>query len=128
MIFILQLVISLLALLQEHSCKFINTVEVICEQLHLMTLSTLEYSAEFMVSSSLLHNCSPQGYRLLRNTGHLILPSHSTVRRLTLSQNLSPAAEQHDNNFLMYIKNKFKFLSQSDTTVILMVNSYKAVL
>ena len=73
-----------------------------------MTLNKLEYS--------------PQGYRLLRNTGHLILPSYSTVRRLTLSQNLSPAAEQQENNFLVYIKNKFKFLSESDTTVILMVD------
>ena len=121
-IILLQLVISVLSLIQEHSFKHINTVKVICEQLRLMTLNKLEYSAEFMVFSSLLYNCSPQGYRLLRNTGHLILPSYSTVRRLTLSQNLNPALEQHDSNFLMYIKNKFKFLTQNDKTVTLMID------
>ena len=30
--------------------------------------------------------------------------------------------EQHDNNFLMYIRNKFKFLVQNDTIVSLLVD------
>lgn len=49
--------------------------------------------------------------------GYLILPCYSTVRRLTIAQNLSPAREQLNNNFLSYIKNKFKFLSPNDLTV-----------
>lgn len=121
-IFLLQLVISILTFLQEESPKYLNTLKVICEQLHLMTLKKMDYSAEFMIFASLLHNCSPQGYKFLRSTGYFILPSYSTVRRLTLTQNLSPAAEQHNNNFLMYIKNKFKFLSPSDKHVTLMID------
>ena len=35
---------------------------------------------------------------------------------------MNPLIEQHDNNFLMYIKNKFKFLVQGDTTVSLRVD------
>ena len=35
---------------------------------------------------------------------------------------MNPLIEQHDNNFLMYIKNKFKFMVQNDTTVSLLVN------
>ena len=35
---------------------------------------------------------------------------------------MNPLIEQHDNNFLMYIKNKFKLLVQQDTTVSLLVD------
>ena len=54
-IFVLQLVISLLTLIQEQSEKHLTTLKLICGQLHLMTLRKPEYSTEFMVSSSLLH-------------------------------------------------------------------------
>lgn len=77
-----------------------------------------------MIFSSLIHNCSPQGYKFLRNTGYFILPSCSTVRRLTLTQNMSPAAEQHNRNFFMYIKNKFNLLSPSDKHVTLIIDEF----
>ena len=35
---------------------------------------------------------------------------------------MNPLIEQHDNNFLMYIKNKFKLLVQKDTPVSLLVD------
>ena len=75
-----------------------------------------------MIFSSLLYNCSPKGYRLLRDRKNIILPSYSTITRLTLSIYMSPLIEQHDNNFLMYMKNKFKLLVQNDTTVSLLVD------
>ena len=75
-----------------------------------------------MIFSSLLYNCSPKGYRLLRDSINIILPHYSTITRLTLSTYKNPLFEQHDNNFLLYIKNKFKFLVQNDTTVSLLVD------
>ena len=35
---------------------------------------------------------------------------------------MNPLIEQHDYNFLMYIKNKFKLLVEKDTTVSLLVD------
>ena len=35
---------------------------------------------------------------------------------------MNPLIEQHDNNFLMYLKNKFNLLEQKDTTVSLLVD------
>ena len=45
---------------------------------------------------------------------------------------MNPLIEQHDNNFLMYTKNKFKLLVQQDTTVSLLIDeihlkSYKLI-
>lgn len=85
-----------------------------------MTQNKLDYSTE-MIFSSLLYNCSPKGDRLLRDSKNIILPSYSTIKRLTLSTYMNPLIEQHDNNFLMYIKNKFKLLVQ-DITVSLLVD------
>ena len=73
-----------------------------------------------MIFSSLLYNCSPKEYRLLRDSKNIILPCYSTITRLTLSTYMNPLIEQHDNNFLIYMKNKFKFLVQGDTTVSLL--------
>ena len=52
---------------------------------------------------------------------NMILPSYSTITRLTLSTYMNHLIEQHDKNF-MYIKNKFKFLVQRETTVSLLVD------
>ena len=35
---------------------------------------------------------------------------------------MNPLIEQHDTNFLMYIKNKFMLLVQQDTTISLLVD------
>ena len=120
MISILKLVMSFLLLIQEESNKHFNSIKFIYERLNLMTQNKLDYSTE-MIFSSLLYNCSPKGYRLLRDSKNIILPSYSTITRLTLSTYMNPLIEQH-NNFLIYIKNKFKFLVQNDTTVSLLVD------
>ena len=121
-IFLVQLVISILTQLQETITKYRDNLKFICEQLHFMTKKRLSYSPEFIVFSSLMYNCSPQGYRLLRNVGYLILPCYSTVRLLSLSHSMSPVPEQQNCHFLSYIKNKFKFLTQNDMTVSLMID------
>ena len=115
MILILKLVMSFLLLIQEESNKHFNSIKFIYEQLNLLTQNKLDYSREMRIFSSLLYNFSPKGYRLLRDSKYIILPSYSIITRLTLSTYMNPLIEQHDNNFLMYIENKFKFLVYSDT-------------
>ena len=122
MISVLKLILSFLLLVQDESIKYFNTLKFIYEQISLMTMNKFDYSTEMMVFSSLFYNCSPRGYRLMRASKNVILPSYSTIRRLTLSSYMNPAVEQHDNNFLMYIKNKFKLLVQKDITVSLLVD------
>ena len=119
---LIQLVISLLAEIQDDSFKHLNTLKFVCEQLHLMTMNKLQYSPDFLVFSSLFYNCSPQGYRLLREKKFLILPSYTTIRRIFMSSAFSPESELLEGNFLMYIKNKFKTLESDDKTVSLMVD------
>ena len=74
-----------------------------------------------MISSSLLYNCSSKGYRLLRDNKNIILLSYSIIKRLTLSTYGNPLIEQHENNFHIYIKNKFKLPVRQYTTVSLLV-------
>ena len=118
---ILKLIMSFLLLLPEESNEYYSAIKFIYEQINLLTLNKFNYSTEMMIFSSLLYNCSPTGYRLLRDSKNVILPSYSTIRKLTLSIFMNPVVEQHNNNFLMYIKNKFKLLVQKDITVSLLM-------
>ena len=108
------MIMSFLLYMQEESN--ISIQSNLYELLNLMTQNKLDYSTE-IIFSLLLYNCSPKGYRLLRDSKNIILPSYSTVKRLTLTTYMNPLIEQHDKNFLMYIKNKFKLLEQKDTTL-----------
>ena len=119
---VIQLVLSILSLMQDQSFKHLRTLKFVCEQLYLMTLTKFNYSSELMIFASLLYHCSPQGYRLLRDTRTIILPNYTSLRRLTLSVHLNPAKEQSERHFLMYIKQKFKLLSTLDKTVTLMLD------
>ena len=55
--------------------KHFNSFKFIYEQLDLMTQNKLDYSTEIIIVSSLLYNCSPKGYRLLRINKNTILLS-----------------------------------------------------
>ena len=121
-ILILQLVISLLTAILDEDYKHFPALKFVCEQLRLMTLKKVVYSSEFTIFSSLLYNCSPQGYRLLRDSGYVIFPSFSTLKRVFVSKDFSPSLEQHDENFLVYIKQKFKSLSDNDKIVNLLID------
>ena len=76
---ILKLIMSFLLLLQEESNKYYSAIKLIYEQINLMTLNKLNYSTEIMIFSSLLYNCSPRGFRLLRDSKNVILPTYSTI-------------------------------------------------
>lgn len=119
---IIQLVLSLLTLIVDESFQYVTTLKFLCEQLYLMTLKKFSYSSEFLIFSSLLYNCSPSGYRLLREKGFLILPHWCTIRRILLSKYCSPATEHEDENLLCYIKTKFKSLQAVDKTVMLLID------
>ena len=101
---LIHLVISLLTVIMDESFRHITTLKFVCEQLHLMTLTKLEYSAELLVVSSLFYNCSRSGYKLLRDNNFLILPSYTTIRRLFLSKTFGPESEQKNSHFLLYTK------------------------
>ena len=74
---VLKLIMSFLLLLQEESNKYHGAIKFIYEQINLMTLNKFNYSTEMMIFSSLLYNCSPTGYRLLRDSKNVILPSEN---------------------------------------------------
>ena len=95
--------------------KHFNSIKFIYDHLNLMKQIKFEYSIE-MIFSSLLYSCLCKGYRLLRDNKNIILPCYSTIKKLNLSTYMNPLIEQHDNNFLMYIKNKFKLLEKKDTS------------
>ena len=95
MIFILKLVMSFLLWVQEESNKYFNSIKFIYEQL----------------------NKKLKGYKLLRDSKILILPNYSIIKRQILSTRMNPLNEQHDKNFIPYIKNKFKFLVQMDHSI-----------
>ena len=117
MIYILKLVMSFLLSPQEELNKYSNSIKVIYEPLDLMTQKRLDYSIEMMIFSSLLYIFSLKMYRLLRDNKNIILSRYSTIKKLTLSTYMNPLIEQHDNNFLMLIKNKFKLRVQKDIKV-----------
>ena len=119
---IIQLVLTFLAVIRNQSFKYLTTLQFISEQLHLMTMRKVEYSTDLVVTSSLLCNISPRGYRFLREKKWLIVPSLSTIRRVFISKPCSPAFEQHNSSFLAYINQKSKSLQTVDRTVTLMID------
>jgi len=118
----LNLILSLLLSLKNDSFKFCNVVKFIYDQLNLITKTSMRYSYDFLIFSSIFYNMSPHAYRFLRSSGHCILPCYSTIRKITLSSSMSPSVEQSDKSFAFYTKQKFRSLSSSDVTVMLLVD------
>ena len=121
-ILVLKFILSLLQTITDESLKFFDVVKFVSEQFTLITMKKFQYSNDLLIFASLLYNCSPQCYRLLRESGSLILPCYTTLRNLTASLNFNPATEQSEENFLTYIKTKIKCLGENDKTVILMLD------
>ena len=118
----LNFVINILLNIKDESFKYLNVVHFMCEQLKLILMKKINYSSELIVFSSLLYYSSPKSYYFLKSFGNLILPSNSTVRRLTYIMKSSPEIEQSDVYFLHYIKEKFRFLNPNDKIVTLMID------
>ena len=121
-ILILNLILSLLIPLQGDSFQFHSVIIFISEQFRLMTLKALSYSYDFLIFCSILYNISPISYRYLRHFGNFILPCYSTIHKVILTTCMSPFNEQTDSCFLQYIKHKFKELSLSNKTIILLID------
>ena len=127
-ILILNLILSLLIPLQGDSFQFHSVIIFIYEQFRLMTLKALSYY-DFLIFRSILYNISPISYRYLRHSGNFILPCYSTIHKVILTTCMSPFNEQTDSCFLQYIKHKFKELSLSNKTIILLIDEiHKTVL
>lgn len=81
-----------------------------------------KYSSEFLIFCSLLYSISPHSYKFLRNSNLIILPHPYTIYRICSSFNLNPVAEQFEENFLAYIKQRYKVSQPQDRTVCLMMD------
>uniref|UniRef100_A0A2L2Y813 Transposable element P transposase n=1 Tax=Parasteatoda tepidariorum TaxID=114398 RepID=A0A2L2Y813_PARTP len=80
------------------------------------------YSTDFLIFSSLFLSISPHAYNFLRSSGYVILPHHSTIKKLIMSYDISPKNESTEENFLSYIKQKFDYLTDADKTVTVMID------
>ena len=118
----LNVIIALLLPLKNDSFKFSTVIKFVHEQLSLLKKVNMCYSYEFLIFSSLFYNVSTQAYRFLRRSGYILLPCNNTIRKITLLTSMSPAVEQTEKTFLFYIKQKFRILTSSDTTVMLLVD------
>ena len=119
----LNLVLHLLIAIRDSSSSSITSVLwFICEQLRHLINSRQSYSPDFLIFASVFYNVSPHAYRFIRDSGKLVLPSYSTVRRITVSSAMSPSQEQSSNTFLHYVSQKFKSLSSSDYHVNLLID------
>lgn len=81
-----------------------------------------KYDTEFLIFCSLLFSISPHAYKFLRNSHHIILPHPYTIYRVCSFFHLNPALEQFEDNFLSYIKQRFKTLESQGLTVCLMMD------
>ena len=122
LMFVLKLVISLLEPLKNELKNYCNTISFIWEQLALTINKQASYSPQFAIFASLFYSVLPCTYQFFCNSVNCILPSYSTVCRVTLTCPLSPSNEQNGKNFLLYIRRKIKNLSSFDKTIILLVD------
>lgn len=109
----------------QHADDEINIkLKFISEQLQLLGVSKNQhkYSADFIVICSILFSISPHAYRFLRSSGYLTLPHPSTIHKVCSKFKTDPTLEQVDNNFLLYMKQKFNFLDQADQIISLMLD------
>ena len=106
---ILQLVLSFLILLKSESFECHGVIWLIFEQLCLMTQNVYTYSYYSLVFASIFYNTAPNAYRFLRTSGNCILPCCNTIRKITLSNTMSPSTEQHEGTFLYYVKKSTNF-------------------
>nr|XP_037289862.1 uncharacterized protein LOC119184554 [Rhipicephalus microplus] len=82
----------------------------------------LQYSSESMVVACILHTISPHAYKFLRGSGFFVMPHLSTCRNVCSSFHLSPDTEAASENFLRYIKHRFKQLQPHESAVVLMLD------
>nr|XP_042912929.1 uncharacterized protein LOC122272950 [Parasteatoda tepidariorum] len=80
------------------------------------------YEHEQLVFFSLLFSISPHAYRFIRNSGNLILPHPTTIRKITSNFPLNPSNEQASFNFLKYVEERYKYVKEHEKNVVLMLD------
>lgn len=105
----------------DSNLKFINFV---MEQLTNMNVGKQQrrYSTDFLIMCSLIKSISPHCYKFIRNSEFFILPHESTLRRICSEFGVDPSKEQHNVNFLSYIRQKFSCLEEKEKFVTLMID------
>ena len=112
----IKFILTILTQLKFENCSFHAIIFFVYEQLQLLTTKKL-YSYDYLIFRSIFHNLSPHAYRFLRNSGKIILPCYTTLRRITINSSMDPLNEHQEDTFLFYIKQKYKGLTSGDTTV-----------
>lgn len=75
-----------------------------------------------LVLASILFTISPHAYRFLRNSGVVILPHPSTVKRVCGRHDVSSLQEQSEDGFLRYVIRRASSLKSQERNVTLMVD------
>nr|XP_012225401.1 PREDICTED: uncharacterized protein LOC105673967 [Linepithema humile] len=100
-------------------------IDFLLQQIKLLDISkknAFRYSWETTLFCGLVHSISPHAYKFLRNFGHLLLPSSTTIKRICSNFSTNPQLEQDESTFLHYILSKFKLLNAEDKTITLMMD------
>ncbi|GBN17158.1 hypothetical protein AVEN_252104-1 [Araneus ventricosus] len=119
----LQLICDLLKNLVNNSDVNSEAANFLMEQVAFLGSNKFarRYSSDIMIFSSLMYTILPSTYRFLRQSGYLVLPHSNTINHVCTKYNVSPQFEQLYSYFLLYIKQKFKYLEEKDKVVILML-------
>ncbi|GBM96062.1 hypothetical protein AVEN_111454-1 [Araneus ventricosus] len=120
----LQLICELLKTLVNNSDVNSEAVNFLMEQVAFLGSKKFarRYSSDIMIFSSLMYIIAPSAYRFLRQSGYLVLPHPNTINHDCTKYIVSPQLEQLDSYFLLYIKQKFKYLEEKEQVVILMLD------
>jgi Transposase protein len=80
------------------------------------------YSMEFLIFFSILHSISSHAYRYFRSLKLITMPHPTTLKKICGSSDFSPRLEQSDDFFLLYAKQKFRLLNDSEHIINLQVD------
>ncbi|XP_035230090.1 uncharacterized protein LOC118202039 [Stegodyphus dumicola] len=99
-----------------------NVIKFIIEQISILLQTSKRYNPDILIFASICFYISPQLYKFLRQSRYILLPHPNTIRNINLKHNVDPKQEQMDCNFLLYTKQKFRFLNESDKKVVLLID------
>ncbi|XP_035233690.1 uncharacterized protein LOC118205512 [Stegodyphus dumicola] len=101
-----------------------SIIKFLQDQMNLLLCpkNNFRYNPDVLVLACLLNTISPHAYKFLRDSGSIIMPHPSTLKKICSNLVLSPCNETIDENFLKYIKNRVTFLEDRERKVILLVD------
>ncbi|XP_049801053.1 uncharacterized protein LOC126236056 [Schistocerca nitens] len=99
-------------------------IQILSEQVKLLCSCEENYrfNPHFSVFCCILHSIFPHAYKFLRSSGNLILPHPRTLQKICSSYTNGPHNEPNAGAMLLYIKERFKSLQESDCTISLMMD------